>query len=1815
MSLNAQERFKSYISTVRGDDILEEEEELQDDSILPISLNPEQEDFFQQKQREQQDSSIIPVDIREPQLEDQNIMSFDSVPSSAYQYTLDDLEKDSEFQFRAERFLEENGWWYDKSIFEYLRDSEWSLSSAMSRSSEMENWSDQSKQDYTYLKNKFDNADVGGLKQTLNMIGDLTVDMVADPINFIAALATPLTLGTSTAAAATVKQLATQGLNKQIISKASKEALKAAKRPAIYTGLEGAGWAGAHDYFLQDGETELGLRDEINLTQSAVVAGFGGLMGGAVGGIIGVGTTLSPLLKRKQYGAGDGKGTGVSDEISIRKQAQQEEAPIILKETKEEFEFEQLAKRKEKEITGTKAEQEDSKYKRFYKFLSLTIGKPTTEFMLDAKKSKDLSNFLDGVRPDWYRKIFDTERKLETESFSEIRNGLVGTWLEKNKNAYVGLTEVPSGFLGLSKKLDANENQQILQIIENIATGPVSPTVQKAGLGLVDLYQDIFEALTFTGKYQAKALVDDKGKYILDNGHRTAINAQGYRYQSILPVSAKVEDYFPYKIQRDKLVEKEDLWLDASKRFGFKKTKIEEGYPEFDFFNSYAAPNNEIPNSATKQFVNEFGDLQQGYESNTKTVDEYLFGEGTDFIKEAKERFNPEIHQEFIEQARISLEQPGPKQLFVEDDLQKRAELALATDLKARKLHQRLIEVKHSPFEAYFATDSANHIRGTNSGWIKPRVLSNMPAEIMNEFIDTDVRSVTTDYILSASNLIAREQVFGRNIYEFEKRFANRIFDDLGRGDYAKKTVDNLKRFYERTTGIDQSTAIGTGKARTTFDYLKLSQQLAHLPLATLSSITEPLILLSRIEAADTPEATKVLGQALWSQGKRSIRQAKELFERKTKGSSIVGDTDAEFWHEAYQVGLAFEQASVDRLGGLFGDFVGDSYAQKTSRAFFKATFLQQWTAAVQLASFTSGKRLIIDKLERLSKGNLDNTLRKRYEDQLNELGIDIKEGLSFYNRNLKDGNFNIDSAYKDAFYQNEYLKGAGRFAREIILNPDITEANKPLWFSDPTYNILVQFAGYPTVFNNTILKRFAGDVVRDFKDGRYESAPKIVAATSLMTAVATLTNAGRTQGKSLEKEGSEILKDSIERWGGLGPFQYADNLLANFKVGGGQFGSLVKAPSGPLVQDFVDGILYRKGIAEVLATNVPLYSLLPFEYRQSLKKSTRDLDKFIESPFVSPAQKRFSNYISRFPSSRGRKKQSISRYAKGGEVGRYFYAEGGPVKTEKDLEVYNYITRGLRKQSPIFEDRRPTTKYTEKELKDYAKGITVPVYRYLPKDTRRADLEQFRDAESIGVDLFPNKIRKGVKGYVRLHRPLDLRGLSVRSMQGHSFVSNIKDDKILQDKIINDSILPDKTAKQYIDNLIMKHDLTKQVIEDSVNKKELNKLLNIKASHEIRETLSDIGYDGIIYNKEERQEFFAGSLVGKASRNFIKIFNRGQFRPLTKQESEEYLEAIKKLKEQIENDPETLYVYPDTEARGGDVSIGGVEQFSSAKAGRGLPNALGIAIKRKNPTVTGKKYNTERIYFEDKIRGASVIDKNLKNPKKDIAKIIESFVEGGYKKLKISPQLLNAISSQSEANSNAPMTVGVLRNLINNLEQWSKTGPAPENLNAGYMQVLGPSFVPTRQVDPYYKTKEATSKVALPNVVMDRPRVRTQPMETTKVLEPEEIDFRTKEKVKQLEEELNDPAVRAALPANKFRSFQEEIFDPDPELVYAEQALEEIDRLKAKDYLEPYERMGDITPKSQVDLLYDQYERLLDEGRGTEADELMDRIRRLEGN
>ena len=62
--------------------------------------------------------------------------------------SLTELKNTPEFSKRAKRFLDGIG--ENDNIFEYLRDSEYSLGSAMVRSFQVGKWTDEQKQDYNY---------------------------------------------------------------------------------------------------------------------------------------------------------------------------------------------------------------------------------------------------------------------------------------------------------------------------------------------------------------------------------------------------------------------------------------------------------------------------------------------------------------------------------------------------------------------------------------------------------------------------------------------------------------------------------------------------------------------------------------------------------------------------------------------------------------------------------------------------------------------------------------------------------------------------------------------------------------------------------------------------------------------------------------------------------------------------------------------------------------------------------------------------------------------------------------------------------------------------------------------------------------------------------------------------------------------------------------------------------------------------------------------------------------------------------------------------------------------------------------------------------------------------------------------------------------------------------------------------------------------------------------------------------------------------------------------------------------------------------
>ena len=109
----------------------EEQEEEQSFYYTPTSETPEGYDTF----------------VTEPTTE-REVNPYDSTPGKT---TLTELKKDPEFAQRASRFLDGVG--SNDNIFEYLRDSDYSLSAAAVRSFQTGNWTEDQKEDYLYLQN------------------------------------------------------------------------------------------------------------------------------------------------------------------------------------------------------------------------------------------------------------------------------------------------------------------------------------------------------------------------------------------------------------------------------------------------------------------------------------------------------------------------------------------------------------------------------------------------------------------------------------------------------------------------------------------------------------------------------------------------------------------------------------------------------------------------------------------------------------------------------------------------------------------------------------------------------------------------------------------------------------------------------------------------------------------------------------------------------------------------------------------------------------------------------------------------------------------------------------------------------------------------------------------------------------------------------------------------------------------------------------------------------------------------------------------------------------------------------------------------------------------------------------------------------------------------------------------------------------------------------------------------------------------------------------------------------------------------------
>tara|TARA_R100001463_G_scaffold2459_1_gene10423 strand:+ start:5709 stop:10724 length:5016 start_codon:yes stop_codon:yes gene_type:complete len=1338
---------------------------------------------------------------------------------SAVRYTLDDLKNDEQFTTVAERFLRSIN--RDENIYEYLRDSNFSPTAAFKRASEAKEWSSQTVEDYNYLRTKFDNAKMGGARSVAGLIKDSFVDVLFDPINL---LSLPLIIGTGGIggiALGAAGRLSASTAVKNATAKFGQSNLMTGASIGLTEGALDGGLVGTANQLI---DIETNLREGIDKSDIAKQALIGASIG-SVFGLLGGGATNFLINKRL------GKAT---DEFVLNERTTNDlkGQPVddIVENTDE---------------VGTK----------WATVVGSTVGKPTTPLKPLIEKSDTLKKFLELIRYDALRDIFDAkqlDKAVESWGLSSNRRG--ADYFTDFKLALQGLNR--KGFFKL--ELDPTVRKQLRLLMNNpnltkdLDDNLIPDNVKESAKKL----REVFNRIRKDG-----ANIEDLDGNLLD--------------EVLFTKGQFVDNYFPRKWVWENVKGKQSI---------LKQLIIKAGH---------ADPLDDI--KPVKGVTAQGKHIDVVLEEQL-SVDQDVF----DFILGKKYRSFLDLAKEKLGNSKSYTGTDGVK--YTGDAAIKRK----AQELKADILVENMIDRKITP---YLVRDRRAGERMSAS---QHRPFGNISDEDLLKygFIDDNVESILYQYAMSAGQNIERIRYFGKGVDDFNERFIEPIKKELlaeGISDnQISKILDQTLELYQRTTGLDVPT-FNNQYMRNGADFLKLTQQLAHLPFATISSLTEPLIVLSRADLADTPAIVKSYTKAGSMQVKKGYKtfldRMSVLRGKEIKGLRALDDED---FIEAYKASIALEQSAADRIQAMYGEAMGNDKMRSISNFFFNVNLLQPWTETVQLAAFNIGKERTVRITKELHTGKnmfgrkLSKNAITRRNEELAEIGVDRNNALQTYKNSLDDNGILNEEKWKGSkFYNQEIIPSANMFAREIILNPTVAEANKPLLFSTPSAQLLIQFAGYPTAFNNVVLKNMLRQMYRYPTVG----GARVLGATTLMSGVAAITNALRSRGESLNQEyEGEIIVEAVRRWGGMGPVEYPYRFAQGMKYGGGQAGALLKAPTGPIVGDIVDAIAYRNTGTELVVQNLPGYSALPPDVRKQLRawaRGTTPKTKKTALPRTPRAKGGVVNNVMNVHPEPDEVKMrgvdatynEVAGIVLQDEEDRKGFAEGNLVKVKTNKEVYKYLTKHQNVHE--LDDDTEISPYKKADVKDFKDKKVY--YTSLKENTNIARLRAYRNTKDIGLKVSSEdtNFTKPVKlqGHIKIKNPLRL---SVKDINVDTVLDNL-------DVVKNKSIIKDKNLiKELIKDL--KFEISKR---DYALKDDLDagpdeiEIINRSKSFVMRDALLKLGFDSIEYAPEvnkkafvllkenqfypteiSRQKVYAGGVLGRMQKRkggiISKILEKG---------------------------------------------------------------------------------------------------------------------------------------------------------------------------------------------------------------------------------------------------------------------------------------------------------------------------------------------------
>ena len=337
-------------------------------------------------------------------------------------------------------------------------------------------------------------------------------------------------------------------------------------------------------------------------------------------------------------------------------------------------------------------------------------------------------------------------------------------------------------------------------------------------------------------------------------------------------------------------------------------------------------------------------------------------------------------------------------------------------------------------------------------------------------------------------------------------------------------------------------------------------QYMLTLPLAALTALSEPFIVLSRLGPQHAIYGISRATANAFRQALRSILPRLKKTKSEMEFRSIL---------------QGFDGTLAERLG----DIAGISVSRRITDAFFKATLLTQVTqfsrdiAAQAITSqMRSDIKLITSKaLQRQKNPKLKRTIDEvRAKKRLRELGL-VDNNMFSEGQPLTQSNiFKWASGELEGTPPSLIRSALSKGVDDIIMAPNAI--NRPLWMSDPHFALVAQLKGFMFAFGSKVGMRMFREVVTPLFKGRipaneafkYGLALTMIIAVSL--AVKELKDEiryGEEESPYKRKEGWEHIRDGIISSNIFGPATPLYEMLRANQYGASPFGTAL----GPAFQ------------------------------------------------------------------------------------------------------------------------------------------------------------------------------------------------------------------------------------------------------------------------------------------------------------------------------------------------------------------------------------------------------------------------------------------------------------------------------------------------------------------------------------------------------------------------------------------------------------------------------------------------------------------------